>query len=133
MHRNHNLGQIAGLFRLCQLFRQAVHTQVVGARINIHKIHFRTAVQGAIGTGHECDGAGPHPIAPPHTQRKAGNVQCTRCAVDRHGMPDAAVVGDGLFEGGNNSSLGEEVRAQDIYHSLDVNFRDVLATVGNHY
>ena len=38
MHRDNDLGQIAGFFCFCQFFRQTVHAQVVGSRIDIHEI-----------------------------------------------------------------------------------------------
>ncbi len=133
MRRNNDLGQFVFDFRSFKLVFQAFHAHVIGTRINIDKINLRTA-----STGHnwrlpqrcsDSSTANPPAQAP---QGEAGNVQRAGGAVDRHGVPCSAVIGNGLLEGRDFRPLGQPARAQCFHHGKHVPAVYRLSPVRNH-
>ena len=65
MNRHHNFGQPTGLFCAYELVLQCLGAQVVGTRVNVHKIDLCAAIKTAVGRGHKGVGRGPQPVARP--------------------------------------------------------------------
>ncbi len=132
VYRDHHLWQTTFGLGSHQFSLQLHGTHIAGIGFDIDKIDLGATIEGAVGGGHEADGGGPDPVTWAHSQCQAGNVQGGGAGVDRNPEAGAAVIGDSLFETGNDRPLSQKVGSQDLHHGLDVRFTDRLSAVRDH-
>jgi hypothetical protein len=120
MYRNDDLRQSIGLARRDQFFLEAFGAHVVRARIDVHEIHARPAVERAVRARDERDGARPHQITRTNPECHAGDVQRARGTVRRHGVTRFALRADRMLERRNRGALRQQVGPQHLHHCLDV-------------
>ncbi len=107
VHRHDDFGQFTCFMSFDKLFFELFRAKIVCAGVDVHKVDFCTAVQGAVSGGDKGVGSGPEPVAGPKVKCQAGDVQSSCRVADGHGVPGTCVSGHALLELGNSRALGK--------------------------